>query len=261
MKSTFNSMKLCGDLQPLLLLCGCLPLPLLHTENTCLLPLLVDCCFCLSLPLSFIVSAAAATIIIVATSRRSARQRSSLCAKRTGMGLGQYPVFVGGSLVRMGWQMSKTGGAAEAASFSLASHVLGCPSSSSYSHSDLLPSLDAFGWSRGHRLVPKRREVDAPLHPRCLCPTHCDRFRRSDDVPSSSPSSNGHGRSGDDGPAVQTGGRRRRCRFRSSSRNDGRTLAAEAAPPHADADAGSDECHAEDGCANHHDKQTGFMRL
>ena len=28
MKSTFNSMKLCGDLQPLLLLRGCLPLPL-----------------------------------------------------------------------------------------------------------------------------------------------------------------------------------------------------------------------------------------
>ena len=32
-------------------------------------------------------------------------------------------------------------------------------------------------------------------------------------------------------------------------------------PPHADADTGSNKCHAEDGCTNHHDKQTGFMRL
>jgi hypothetical protein len=64
--------------------------------------LIVVVCLSLPLSLSFIVSAAAATIIIVATAGRSARQRSSLCAKRTEMGLGQYPVFFGGSLVRMG---------------------------------------------------------------------------------------------------------------------------------------------------------------
>ena len=43
MRSTFNSMKLCGDLQPLLLLlCGSM-------VRLCLLPLLVDCC-CLPVP-------------------------------------------------------------------------------------------------------------------------------------------------------------------------------------------------------------------
>ena len=46
---------------------------------------------CLSLPLSFIVTATAVTIIIVASAGRSANQRSSLC--RTGMGPGSYPVL------------------------------------------------------------------------------------------------------------------------------------------------------------------------
>ena len=99
-------------------------------------------------------------------------------------------------------------------------------SSPSYSYSDLL-SHDAVGRSRSRRLVPERREAAAPLRPRRTRPTHRDRFRRRPAVPPSFPS-NGRVGSGDDGPAVRTGGRRRR-RFRHRRRrirDDRRTPAA-----------------------------------